>query len=157
MPDQVVVRQPGEGDAYWMLGGLYELKASSDETDRGMTVMQMTMPAGGGPPPHVHNGAEAVFVIEGAIRYHIGDDVVEGGPGSFFYIPQGTVENFEPTEETRLLVIYAPGGIEKFFAEAGEPAKARELPPPTDSPPDIERLSSIAAKHGLEIRAPQPA
>jgi quercetin dioxygenase-like cupin family protein len=157
MPDQVVIRHPGEGDAYWMLGGLYEVKTSANETGEGMTVMQMTMPAGMGPPPHVHDGAEAVFVLEGKIRYHIGDDVVEGGPGSFFYIPEGTVENFEPVEETRVLVIYAPGGIENFFAEAGERAPSRDLPPPMEEPPDLAALAAIAAKHGLEIRAPQPA
>ena len=64
---------------------------------------------------------------------------------------------FEPTELTKILVIYSPGGIEKFFAEAGEAAPARELPPPLDGPPDVERLSAIAAKHGMEIHAPQPA
>ena len=157
MPDQVVVTHQGEGDAFWMLGGLYELKASSEETGGGMSVFEMTLPPGMGPPPHTHSGAEAVYVLEGAIRYHIEGEVREGGPGSFFYLPKGTLENFEPTELTKILVIYSPGGIEKFFAEAGEAAPARELPPPLDGPPDVERLSAIAAKHGMEIHAPQPA
>ena len=30
MAGKTVVRNPGEGDAYWMLGGLYELKAGAD-------------------------------------------------------------------------------------------------------------------------------
>jgi hypothetical protein len=49
----------------------------------------------------------------------------------------------------RLLVIYLPGGIEEFFAEA-----ARELPPPPESPPDVERLAAIAERYGMEMAPP---
>src|SRR5438128_718175 len=122
MADTLVVRQPGEGTGYWMLGGLYHVKAAGDETGGAVTIMEMTIPPGMGPPPHTHPGGEAVYVIEGTVRYHIGDDVVEGGPGSFFYVPQGTWENFEPVSQIRVLVIYTPGGMDQFFAEAAEPA-----------------------------------
>jgi quercetin dioxygenase-like cupin family protein len=157
MADKTVVRNPGEGKAFWMLGGLYELKAAADETNGAVTVMEMTIPAGNGPPPHTHPGAEAVYVLEGTIRYHIAGDTVEGGPGSFFYIPEGTLENFEPTSEVRLLVIYLPGGVEGFFAEAGEEAAERKLPPPPSSPPDMEKLAAIGERHGMRIQLPQEA
>jgi quercetin dioxygenase-like cupin family protein len=140
-----------------MLGGLYRVMAAGDETGGAVTIMEMTIPAGAGPPPHTHPGGESVYVIEGKLRYHIGDDVVEGGPGSFFYVPEGTKENFEPLEQSRLLVIYTPGGIDGFFAEAGEPAQANELPPPSDTPPDLERLVEIGRRYGMEIEAPAPA
>jgi quercetin dioxygenase-like cupin family protein len=152
--DQTVVRQADEGDAYWMLGGLYEVEVSSDETDGAMTIMHMTIPAGMGPPPHTHPGAESVYVIEGKLNYHIGDETHEGGPGSCFHVPAGIVENFEPVEQSRIIVIYTPGGIERFFAEAGEPAARRELPPPPDAPPDIDRLVQIGEKYGMSIRPP---
>ena len=155
MGDQVVVRHSGEGDALWMLGGLYEVKAKSDETGDGLNVVEMKIPAGMGPPPHTHNGIEAVYVLEGTIEYNIEGEVHHGGPGSFFYIPQGVEENFQPTSDSRLLVIYAPGGMDAFFAEAGEPAQRREVPPPLDGPPDIEKLVSVAQKHGMEIRVPE--
>jgi quercetin dioxygenase-like cupin family protein len=157
MAGKVVSRNSGEGTAYWMLGGLYELKASGDETDGQATVMEMTIPAGSGPPPHTHPGGESVYVLEGRIRYHIDGDVIEGGPGSFFHVPEGTLENFEPTEQVRLLVIYTPGGVEGFFAEAGEPAERRELPPASDEPPDMERLMAISEKYGVKITPPQEA
>jgi quercetin dioxygenase-like cupin family protein len=154
MAGKTVVRKQGEGTAYWMLGGLYEQKASGDETDGQATIMEMTIPAGSGPPPHTHPGGESVYVLEGQVKYHIEDEVFEGGPGSFFYMPEGTWENFEPTTQVRLLVIYTPGGVDQFFAEAGEPAQKRELPPPPDSPPDIERLVAVAEKHGMAMRPP---
>jgi quercetin dioxygenase-like cupin family protein len=157
MADTTVVRKPGEGTAFWMLGGLYELKAGADETGGTASIFEFTIPAGAGPPPHTHPGGEAVYVLEGNVRYHIEDDVYEGGPGSFFYMPEGTWENFEPTTQVRLLVIYMPGGTEAFFAEAGEPAQKRALPPPLEGPPDIERLISIGEKHGMAMKPPEGA
>jgi hypothetical protein len=53
-----------------------------------------------------------------------------------------------------VLVTYTPGGIEKFFAEAGEPAAGPGLPPPPEEPPDVERLAGIASRHGMEIQVP---
>lgn len=154
MADTVVARKPGEGTAIWMLGGLYEVKAAAEETGGTLTIMEMTLPAGMGPPPHTHPGGEAVYVLEGTVSYRIGGDTVEGGPGSIFYIPAGTMENFQPTTEVRVLVIYAPGGIDKFFEEAGEPAPTRTVPPPPAGPPDIERLVGIAARYGMQIQPP---
>ncbi|WP_084958814.1 cupin domain-containing protein [Thermoactinospora rubra] len=155
MADNVVVRKPGEaGDAYWVLGGLYEVLASGDETGGAMTVMQMTIPEGMGPPPHTHDGGETVYVLEGTVRYHIGDETVEAGPGSFFHIPKGTWENFEPAGTIRVLVVYTPGGLDKFFAEVGERAPARELPPPLETPPDLETMREVGTRYGLEMRLP---
>ena len=96
-------------------------------------------------------------MLEGTIRYNIGDEVFEGGPGSFFYLPEGIWENFEPTSQVRLLVIYTPGGTEAFFAEAGESAERHELPPPMTEEPDIERLMAIAEKHGMKMKPPEGA
>lgn len=154
MAGGTLVRDRDVGDAVWMLGGRYEVKASSEETDGAMTVMEMWMPAGMGPPPHTHPGTESVYVLEGRLRYHIDGQTFEGTPGSFFHIPAGTLEFFEPIEELRVLVTYAPGGIEKFFAEAGEPARSPGLPPAPDGPPDIERIAGIAARYGMDIQQP---
>jgi quercetin dioxygenase-like cupin family protein len=154
-----VVRQPETGDAFWMLGGLYEVKASSEETGGAMTVMEMLLPPGMGPPPHTHPGDESVYVIEGHLRYHIAGQTHEGGAGAFFYIPAGTVENFEPVGDapSRILVVYTPGGVEKFFAEAGERAPARELPPPPSEPPDMAKMAEIASRYGMDIQLPEAA
>jgi quercetin dioxygenase-like cupin family protein len=156
MAESSVARDAGTGKAFWMLGGMYELMVGSDETDGAMTVMEMTIPPGNGPPPHTHPGAETVCVLEGTLRYHIEGQTFEGRPGSVFRIPAGTVENFEPAGDAnlRVLVTYTPGGIENFFAEAGEVAKTHELPPPSDTPPDLERIAAIGAKHGMNIQAP---
>ncbi len=152
---RTVQREKGEGQAIWLLNSLYEVKVSSDESDGAVTVMEMTIPPGWGPPPHTHPGSETVYVLDGRIRYHVGGHTLEGGPGSIFHVPEGTVEHFEPLDGTvRILVTYVPGGPDRFFAEAGEPAQSRQLPPPSDQPPDIERLVALGQQHGMRIQVP---
>lgn len=155
MAGTVVSRARGEGKAFWMLNSLYEVKVAGDETGGAVTVMEMTIPKGWGPPPHTHPGAETVYVLEGSVKYHIGDTTVDGGPGSAFNVPEGTVEWFEPTSDVaRVLTIYTPGGIDQFFAEVGEPAQERRLPPLSQEPPDFERIAAIGSKYGMEIQPP---
>ena len=157
MAGKTVVRNPGEGDAYWMLRGLYELKAGAGETDGKLSVFEFTLPPGAGAPPHTHPGGEAVYVLEGQVKYHIDGEDYDGGPGSFFYMPEDTWENFEPLTHVRLLVVYEPGGMEEFFGEAGEKTSKHELPPPMDGPPDIEQLISVGEKHGMKMKPPEGA
>jgi quercetin dioxygenase-like cupin family protein len=153
----VVHKAGAPGQAFWMLGGLYEVLLSSEESNGAATIMQMTVPAGMGPPAHTHPGTETVYVVEGTLNYNIDGEQIEAGPGSLFYIPEGTVECFQPTTTVRLLITYAPGGIDKFFAEAGEVALSREVPPPPSGPPDVERLVAIGARHGMLIQPPSGA
>jgi mannose-6-phosphate isomerase-like protein (cupin superfamily) len=159
MTAKTVTRDSSESDARWMLGGLYEIKVSSDETGGAMTAIEFTIPANAGPPPHVHNCAELMYVLEGRARFHADGETFEAGPGSIVHFPEGTEETFEPIGETplRMLGVYAPGGIDRFFKEAGEPAQRREVPPASEAPPDLERLGAIAEKHGLELRVPTRA
>ena len=70
------------------------------------------------------------------------------------YFPKGTLETFEPTTTIKVISTYTPGGIDKFFAEAGERAPKREIPPAPTSQPDFERLAQVAAKYGLHIQPP---
>jgi quercetin dioxygenase-like cupin family protein len=152
---KTLVRPTGQGDAYWVLGGLFEVRVAADETNGEITVMEMTVPAGMAPPPHTHPGSEIIRVLEGTVRAHIGDETVDGGPGDVFYFPTGTLEYFEATSDiARALVIYTPGGIDRFFAEVGEPATRRELPPRPEGPPDLELLVTAGERHGMQFKLP---
>jgi quercetin dioxygenase-like cupin family protein len=154
MSEKTVVRKSGEGDAFWMLGGLYEVLLSSDETNGASTVMRITVPVNAGPPPHSHECFETIYVVDGTAKFHIGGEILDAGPGSIVYIPPGTVETFEPTTTATVVINYSPGGMEKFFAEAGERAAKREIPPAPTSAPDVERLTQLGAKYGLHIQPP---
>jgi mannose-6-phosphate isomerase-like protein (cupin superfamily) len=159
MAARTVARNRDEGDALWMLGGLYEVKVSSDESGGAVSVMEFTIPpqTAIGPPPHVHDCAEVVYVLDGRARFHTEGETHEAGPGTLLHFPAGTEETFEPVgdEPLRLLIVYSPGGMDEFFREAGEPATRGEAPPQAE--PDLERLGALASKHGLELRVPAQA
>jgi quercetin dioxygenase-like cupin family protein len=149
-----IARKTDEGRALWMLGGLYEILVSGEESGGAVTVMRMTAPAGTGSPPHSHPGDESLYVLDGEVDIHIGDRVVAAKPGSMFFFPAGTKEWFEAKTQATVLVTYSPGGIDKFFAEVGEPATTRTIPPPSSTPPDFERIIRVAAANGMHIEAP---
>lgn len=144
-------RPAGAARAFWVLGGLYEVLLSAEESRGASTVVRITLPEGLGPPMHIHPGSETVYVLDGRVRYFIGDDAVDAGPGAMIHLPAGVVERFEATTRAELLVTYSPGGIEHFFAEVGEPAPRREVPPPPTTPPDVDRLADIGARYGMKI------
>lgn len=153
MTGTTVARKAGESTALWVLGGLYEVKVSSEESGGACTVMEFTIPPGYGPPPHSHDCAEIVYVIEGKATFHIGDETVEGTAGAVFYFAPGTRETFEPEGgPMRALVTYLPGGgIDKFFREIGEPALSRTIPPPSETAPDFPAIVAAGEKYGLHI------
>ena len=156
MGDKPITRQAHEGDALWVLGGLYEVRVSSAETGDATAVMQMTIPEGAGPPPHVHPGGETLVLLEGRARVHFDGATEEAGPGAVFYFPAGTKEWFEPIGKVKVLATYTPAyGVDKMFAEIGEPAQRRELPPPPSGPPDLDRLAAVAARYGMKLELPR--
>lgn len=156
MADKPVIRNRGEGSPIWMMGGLYEVKVAGEESGGTVTVMEMTIPEGAGPPLHTHAGGEIAYIIDGSAQFSVDGEVKEASAGSTVYFPKGTVETVAPVgpQPLRILLIYTPGGMDKFFAEAGEPASRRQLPPQPDSPPDVERLAQLGARYGMELRAP---
>jgi quercetin dioxygenase-like cupin family protein len=155
MVANAVVTKTGTGQAVWMLGGRYTVRVSSEDSGGELTVMDMELPVGSGPPPHTHPGGETVYIVEGTVRYHIGDQTFDAGPGDVIHIPAGTVENFEPTSKARMIIMYTPGGIDKYFLELGEPAPEAGLPPTPEGPPSpefLERMATVGARYGLEMR-----
>lgn len=154
MATKAVARKGDEGQALWLLGGLYEILVAGEETGDKVTVMRMTAPAGTGSPPHTHPGEESLYVLDGELNVHIGDEVVAAQPGALFHFPAGTHEWFQATTQATVLVTYTPGGIDRFFSEVGELASSRTLPPPSDEQPDFERIIQVAAQYGMNIEVP---
>lgn len=148
---------PGEGESVWLLGDLYTFKAVSETTDGAFAVWETTSPPEGGPPPHLHyREDESFYILEGEMEFMIGEDVIRAGSGSFIHVPKGTMHTFKNvgTASARFLVTVVPGGFEKFFVEAGEPATDKTRPPVQEGPPDVEKLVATAARYDCEIPPP---
>ena len=75
------------------------------------------MRAGEEPPVHIHTREdEALYVLEGAIRAHVGDETVEVEAGSYAARPKNVPHGLTVRgEEARLLVTLEPAGAEYFL------------------------------------------
>ena len=125
-----------EGPAYWMVGILWVMLATGEQTGGAYSLMWELCPRGSGPVPHYHDQDEQFFVIDGEITYLANGEELKAGPGSFVLIPRGTVHSFRVDSETStLLNSYTPAGFERTITELGERAPTRTIPPPDR--PDI--------------------
>ena len=46
--------------------------------------------------PHSHPFDQIVYITQGQIKYHVGDEVHDGGPGSLIHIPANVEHYAEP-------------------------------------------------------------
>jgi quercetin dioxygenase-like cupin family protein len=156
IPEGVVWRAPTEGDAVWLLGGLYSYKARGRDTGGAYSLFEVQGPVA--TPRHVHEGEEEGFyVAAGEVSFQIGDELVKGGAGTFAFVPRGVPHGFRlESADARLLLLLTPGdaGHESLFEEMGERAGSHVVPPPPSAPPEPERLGEIAARHGTVIVGP---
>lgn len=78
-----------ERDAVWWQGGLMKIRARAEDTGGAVGVLDGRFSeVGYGPPLHVHSREdEGVYVLEGAIRFRVGDDEFVAGPGTWVWQP----------------------------------------------------------------------
>ena len=96
-------------------------------------------------------------MLEGEITFYIGDETYAAAPGAFVSAPRGVPHSYTfETDVIRMLVIVAPGGFEEFFRDPrfSEPARAAELPPPPEGPPDVEGMVAALEQRGVEVVGP---
>ena len=88
-------------------------------------------------PRHSHNCEEQVTVLEGRVKFVLGDVVVECGRYDSTYISAGVQHEFSNvgTGEALVMVIYGASHVTRTFSETGETVdlgSERDVFPPTD-------------------------
>ena len=144
---------PGEGTPFWITTDLYVLKLESERTEGASTLFEITVAPQSPRLPHMHhNENEIYYVLDGEFEFMDDDRTFTAGAGSVVYLRKDRFHyHRNPGDQpARALVLYQPGGIEKFIAEAGRPAEDPSSLPPSFDEEDIERLMSVAPKHGFE-------
>ena len=114
-----VILGPGEGRTIPGTDTL-TLKATSEQTGGSIGFLEATSPVGYGPPRHIHHSSDELFyVLEGEFLFLVGERRVSAMPGSFVFIPRGTVHAAKVigTEPGKVLTAYVPGGLERSFEE----------------------------------------
>ncbi len=153
-PEAKVVHA-GEGKRIAAAGDLYTFLAEGDDTSRSYALWEAVVPPGGGPPPHVQSREdEGFYVLEGEITFVADGQRVIGRKGSFLNIPRGVVHGFknEGAADARMLILVAPAGMEKMFAEFGTLVTDRSARPTPPKPEEMEKAGTLARKYGFELR-----
>lgn len=142
------------GPSFWGPGDRYTFLVTGAQSDGAYFIMEALVPPEGGPPPHIHHREqESFYVLEGAIDIQMGGKIVQATSGDFVHIPCGTVHSFRNTgsDTARMLLIFSPGGIERFFEETLEPVQDRSADPPDNMDVVVARYVDAAPRHGLEF------
>lgn len=142
----------GEGEARWWFGGAAQIKATAEQTEGRLTLVEILVPEGAG-PLHVHHGEhEGFWIMEGTFRFEVGDEQLEAGPGDFVWGPRDVPHRFDCVQGPgRMLYLFVPGGFEEFVRATSDPADAFGLPPEGAGVPDMERLVPALARANAEM------
>jgi mannose-6-phosphate isomerase-like protein (cupin superfamily) len=127
----------------WMPGEWLSIRLSSADTDGRYTVVEVLAEPRSGPPLHIHvNEDEHFIVLDGTIRFVCGDRTFDGSAGTVVTVPKGVTHAWANVSDAdaRMLVTFAPGGIEHCFE-----AFVGAAP---------EQITAIAAAHACTIVGP---
>lgn len=118
----------------------------------GLGMFEITVPPGSNvPPPHSHtNNEEIVYVLEGRLRYSVGSDTRDLGPGQCMRTPKGSVHGFSNPFDgmARALITMGPDIGPKYFDEVASVINA-------GGPPDKDALVAVMSRYGLVLGVPQ--
>ena len=124
-----IVRGPGEGRP---IPGRERvvLKATGAETGGAAAFLEAASAPGARLDPHVHPGSdELIYVLDGRVRYRVGERTVEAAAGASVFVPRGTVHAAETVGPgpARVLAAYVPAGPERALeAVARAPREERD-------------------------------
>lgn len=147
----------GTGRAYQSPIDRVTFLITGDQSGGAFFMAEVSVPPGGGNPPHIHTREEETFYLQqGTLTIQVGGKTQTASPGDFICLPRGVVHSFQNTGdvETRFLLVATPAGLEKFFEEAFYPAGDPSIAPPPMDDAFFARVLAAATKVGIEFLPP---
>lgn len=141
-----------EGKTLSIAGGSYRIVISGEQTNGEFAVIEMTVPAGAGPPPHSHEHInESFYVLEGEVTFRSEDGSYLASKGAFATIPKGgMIHSFKnnSVQPAKLLCTVMPAGLDESFVEV---ANYIAKHPDVSEAERKKELMNIAEKYGSTI------
>ncbi|HUL10159.1 MAG TPA: cupin domain-containing protein [Candidatus Acidoferrum sp.] len=137
------------------IGGL-EIRYLVDGTvsGAGMGMFELTVPPGARvPPAHSHTGnEEIVYVLEGVLRYRVGEETRDLRAGERMYTPKGSVHAFSNPHDApaRALIMLTPDIGAQYFRDVADVVTA-------PGGPDPAAMAAVMTRYGLVLERPKPA
>lgn len=149
--------------AHAILGTLVRVLDRHGPAGSGYSVVEVAAAPGvPPPPPHTHDRTREVFVVlQGRLEVLVGQTWHALAAGGSVEIPAGVMHSFrnDTGEPARFLAIYHPGGVERLFEAAGEPAAwpdaGASFTAPPVGPGQVERVIELAPR--FDVRLPPRA
>ena len=143
-----------QDSAFRFLGLPTVMRSTAETTNGAFGLMEhWDMPVGFASPYHTHHREdESFYVLEGEIAFVCDGKWLKAGPGTFVYGPREIPHGFRVIggAPASMLLMCNPGGFERFVLE--QTTLLAEPP----SPPDMDKLMTLAAKYGIDIHGPLP-
>lgn len=136
------------GKVRWM-GCDYSVTLRGNGSPGSVGTFESVVPAGEGPPIHVHhNEDEILHLVDGRFEFFVDGEMIPRRAGDTLVVPRGVPHSFRVlgSRPGRLVAFMTPGGFEGFFLEVAR----REL----RIPEDMEAVSEVAGRYGLEFTGP---
>lgn len=135
-----------------LLGGEpNDCKVSGRDTGGALCIFEFTGSDGG--PRHMHRAQdEWLYVLEGELEFHLGEEQLRLGPGESVFIPRTVSHVWKHVGEApvRVLNVYQPAGrMEDFFRSAGS-----YTDPPVHVAMTVPELHQWFRDHDMELLGP---
>ena len=144
-------------DALWFTDSRVNVRLSARDNAGGIAVLEHQLPFGAAPPTHVHHDEDEVFhILEGAIRFRVGDAERIGRAGDTVTAPRGVPHAFRVESPLGARVITVTrGGFEAMVRSVSRPAEDAGLPPrEAPTPAMIEAMGDACRANGIDLLGP---
>jgi quercetin dioxygenase-like cupin family protein len=143
----------------WYMGMLLTNLAETPDTSGAFSLFEATLLPGTEPPPHVHSREDELFyVLEGEFDVYVGKELFNGKTGECIFLPRFKPHTFiVRSPRLRLLILFAPAGVEEAFRGMSSPAQnlARPTEALTYSAEDLEQTAQRFRASGVRMLAPE--
>ena len=155
----LVVANPDNSNAPHLavVGDTYTILLSGMDTAGRFTLIDMHVPAGGGPPPHRHDFEETFILLDGELQATFRGEKRIVRAGETVHIPANAPHQFHnaSSQPVRMLCICSPAGQEEFFKEVGTAVATRSTSPSkVDAAQEaafIKKVMELAPKYRTEL------
>lgn len=148
-------------ESVWFINSHVTLSRPSAASADGMSVSDHRLPFGDSPPLHVHHREDEIFhVVEGVVRFRVGETETVARPGDSLVAPKGVPHTFrvESPDGARMLVMTPCGDFEGLARDVGRPAEHPGLPEPAEpTPAMIAALAEAAERRRITLLGPPMA
>jgi quercetin dioxygenase-like cupin family protein len=130
--------------AYWMIGVVRHVLATSVQTGNAMCLLDQLCSKGSGPARHTHPQGEGLYVASGKVTFNAGGLELVAGTGSLVTVPRRTEHSFIVDDEAILINFYFPAGFDLWLMGSALPAQRNELPPPEAPMPPYQLTKQLS-------------